>query len=151
MEEHTDETKILASKRDKKSPVHSKNKENSEEGAGIEVVESFSYQTFSNPPDLILAPRGHKYLCDEEFSGAIQDAVKAINKQVYPVLIKQGSSGSYFVKNCQDVGVSSVTIMWKLHLSLPVSMTLISVRVLVSDSDHTCLCFYLCFVSDLLF
>ncbi|CAG9537165.1 unnamed protein product [Cercopithifilaria johnstoni] len=38
---------------------------------------------------------------DAEFANIIGDAIHAIREGVYPERIRQGSSGSYFVKNCE--------------------------------------------------
>ncbi|KAL3981587.1 hypothetical protein ACH3XW_43695 [Acanthocheilonema viteae] len=42
-----------------------------------------------------------------EFANIIGDAIRAIHEGVYPERIRQGSSGSYFVKNCkgETIGV----------------------------------------------
>lgn len=38
-----------------------------------------------------------------QFANIISDAIRAIREGVYPERIQQGSSGSYFVKNCEGV------------------------------------------------
>lgn len=38
-----------------------------------------------------------------QFANIVGDAIHAIREGVYPERIRQGSSGSYFVKNCEGV------------------------------------------------
>lgn len=42
----------------------------------------------------------------EEFQSMVYEALRAIGNGVYPVMIPQGSSGSYFVMNMNRVPIS---------------------------------------------
>uniref|UniRef100_A0A914RZB1 Phosphatidylinositol 4-kinase type 2 n=1 Tax=Parascaris equorum TaxID=6256 RepID=A0A914RZB1_PAREQ len=56
----------------------------------------------------LLFPVAEKYgsFWNDEFTRVIAEAEHAIRKGVFPERIAQGSSGSYFVRNCQGVSFS---------------------------------------------
>ena len=69
----------------------------------------YSDNEFSPLIDLDLIPRDlaeeknlNRFPDDPEFMGLIQDAQNAIELGILPELISQGSSGSYFVRNCEN-------------------------------------------------
>lgn len=57
---------------------------------------------------------------DPEFNHIIQEAENAIDSSIYPERISRGSSGSYFVKNCDSVvsmatsGLKSIQLIFIL-------------------------------------
>lgn len=104
MAESAQNTKILA----KKTSSSAKEIDGSDHPPGSPIDfhnsgDSFSYQTFSNPPDLIVGPRGQPHHRDEEYEAVVQEAERAIAMEMLPELIHQGSSGSYWVKNSARV------------------------------------------------
>ena len=50
---------------------------------------------------------------DPSFSGVVRQGEQAIETGIYPQRIKQGSSGSYFVKNLEGVSCRT-NIRWRL-------------------------------------
>ena len=54
------------------------------------------------PRDLAEEKNLNRFPDDPEFMGLVQDAQNAIELGILPELISQGSSGSYFVRNCEN-------------------------------------------------
>lgn len=68
----------------------------------------FIYGFFSPSP----APPRPDHADDPQFNEVLQQAQVAIDNEVYPERIYQGSSGSYFVKSRTGVSHSPTAIAW---------------------------------------
>ena len=57
-------------------------------------------------PDLIALPREKdEYQNDVEFAAILREVELAFEADIYPQLIKRGSSGSYFIRDRESVSV----------------------------------------------
>ena len=66
-----------------------------------------------SPPDLIVPlPIEHQYQHDTEFSTDLYEVEVAIDSGIYPELIHQGSSGSYFARDRNLVSICCHTVQY---------------------------------------
>lgn len=56
------------------------------------------------------------FVDDPEFAEVMQQAEQAIESEVFPERISQGSSGSYFVKDSKRVSALGFRVLWGFML-----------------------------------